>query len=275
MKLVMGITYPFSISLQRRDQDIANAIRLLHTANRQFQMTKAEGWDSLMNDVTSFCVKHDIQIPHMDELAPLQTRRKSKRRHLDVTLEHYYRVNVFYTILDMQIQELDSRFPENSTELLIGIACLNPANSFSNYNKEKVLKMAKLYPDDFDYLVIDCLSFELDAVVGVCSIDERFSNLTTLGDLSNTLVRTGLCNLCPTFFKLLKLALILLVSTATVERVFSAMKFIKSDFCNKICDEFLSDAIVTYFEYDLFHSFSNDDIMRRFQNMKTRHGHLP
>ena len=61
MNLVMGITYPFSLSLQRRDQDIANAIRLLHTAKRLFQMTRDEGWDSLMNDVTSFCVKHDIK----------------------------------------------------------------------------------------------------------------------------------------------------------------------------------------------------------------------
>ena len=64
-------------------------------------MTRDEGWDSLMNDVTSFCVKHDIEIPNMDELAPLRTQGKSKRRRLDVTLEHYYRVNVFYTILDM------------------------------------------------------------------------------------------------------------------------------------------------------------------------------
>ena len=72
MNLVMGIIYPFSLSLQRRDQDIANAIRLLHTAKRLFQMTRDESWDSLMNDVTSFCVKHDIKIPNMDELAPIR-----------------------------------------------------------------------------------------------------------------------------------------------------------------------------------------------------------
>ena len=105
--------------------------------------------------------------------------------------------------------------------------------------------------------------------------DERFLNLATLGDLSKTLVCTDLYKSCPTFFKLLKLALILLVSAATIERMFSAMKFIKTDLRNKICDEFLNDAGVTYFECDLFHSMSNDDITRCFQNMKTRHGHLP
>ena len=135
--------------------------------------------------------------------------------------------------------------------------------------------MAKLSPDDFDDLAIDCLSFELDAFVGNFATDERFSNLATLGELFKMLVRTNLYKSCPTFFKLLKLALILPISTATVERVFSAMKFIKTDLRNKMRDEFLSDAIVTYFECDLFHSLSNDDIMRRFQNMKTRRAHFP
>ena len=31
--------------------------------------------------------------------------------------------------------------------------------------------MAKLYPDDFDDLAIDCLSFELDAFVGNFATD--------------------------------------------------------------------------------------------------------
>ncbi|CAO2817285.1 unnamed protein product [Amaranthus hypochondriacus] len=155
------------------------------------------------------------------------------------------------------------------------VGCLNPANSFSYYNKEKVLKMAKLYPDDFDYLALDCLSFELDTFIDNFSTDKRFSSLSTLGEFSKTLVQSGLYKSCPHFFKLLKLALILPVSTATVERVFSAMKIIKTELRNKISDEFLNDTVVAYFECDLFQSLSNEDIMRRFQNMKTRRGQLP
>ena len=76
--------------------------------------------------------------------------------------------------------------------------------------------MAKLHPDGFDDLAINCLSFELDAFVGNFATNDRFSNLATLGEFSKTLIRTNLYKLCPTFFKLLKLALILPVSTATV-----------------------------------------------------------
>ncbi|CAO2831922.1 unnamed protein product [Amaranthus hypochondriacus] len=275
MKLVLGISNGLSLSLQRRDQDVVNAMSLLGTTKKRYQKTRDEGWESLMNEVESFCVKRDIDIPRMDDLAPLRARGKSKRRLSDVTNEHYYRVNVFYTIIDMLMQELDCRFPEISTDLLIGVGCLNPANSFSYYNKEKVLKMAKLYPDDFDYLALDCLSFELDTFIDNFSTDKRFSSLSTLGEFSKTLVQSGLYKSCPHFHKLLKLALILPVSTATVERVFSAMKIIKTELRNRISDEFLNDTVVAYFECDLFQSLSNEDIMRRFQNMKTRRGQLP
>ena len=74
--------------------------------------------------------------------------------------------------------------------------------------------------------------------------------------------------------QLLKLALILPVSTATVERVFSAMKFIKTKLRNKISDEFLNDTVVTYFEIDIFKSLSNHDNMLYFQNMRSRRGQL-
>ena len=95
------------------------------------------------------------------------------------------------------------------------------------------------------------------------------------GELSKNLVQTKRHLSFPNLHLLLKLALILPVSTATVEKVFSAMKFIKNKLHNRISDEFLNDTIVTYFEIDLFKSLSNDDIMLHFQSMRSRRGQLP
>ena len=53
-------------------------------------------------------------------------------------------------------------------------------------------------------------------------------------------------------YKLLKLALILKVATASVERVFSAMKVVKSNLCNKMGDQWLNDRLVTYIEKEMF-----------------------
>ena len=98
-KLVLGITNALSYALQRRDQDIVNAISLLITAKRQLQKTRDQGWDALLNSVSSFCVKYDIEIPNMDAFHIV--RGKSKRRVSKISNEHYYRIDVFYSILDM------------------------------------------------------------------------------------------------------------------------------------------------------------------------------
>ena len=272
MKLVLGITNALSQALQRRDQDIVNAISLLTTAKRQLQITRDQGWDDLLDKVSSFCVKHHVEIPNTDDFHII--RGKSKRRVSKITNEHYYRIDVFYTIVDMQMQELNSRFSEATTDLLLGVACLNPSDSFSNFDKNKILKMAQLYPDDFDDLAIETLACELDTFIANAADDVRLSNISGLPELCRKLVQTKKHLSFPQLHQLLKLALILPVSTATVERVFSAMKFIKTKLRNKISYEFLNDTGVTYFEIDIFKSLSNDDIMLYFQNMRSRRGQL-
>jgi len=56
----------------------------------------------------------------------------------------------------------------------------------------------------------------------------------------------------PHLYLLVKLALLLSISTSTIERVFSAMKIIKISLRNRISDEFLNNTIINYFEDDIF-----------------------
>jgi len=60
------------------------------------------------------------------------------------------------------------------------------------------------------------------------------------------LVETNKCNTFAMIYKLLKLVLLLPVATASDERVFSAMKVVKSRLCNKIGDQWLNNHLVTY-----------------------------
>jgi hypothetical protein len=66
------------------------------------------------------------------------------------------------------------------------------------------------------------------------------------------------------------LALLLPVATASVERVFSAMKVVKSNLCNKMGDEWLNDRLVTYIERDVLLTINNDVILDHFQQMDRR-----
>ena len=62
MVAIFGITKELNMALQKRDQDIVNAMTLVHVTMRHLQKIRDDGWDSHMNKVTSFCVKHDIEI---------------------------------------------------------------------------------------------------------------------------------------------------------------------------------------------------------------------
>ncbi|XP_076950467.1 uncharacterized protein LOC143623441 [Bidens hawaiensis] len=60
--------------------------------------------------------------------------------------------------------------------------------------------------------------------------DANFAKLGGMGDLARAMVETGKHTTYPLVYLILKLALVLPVATAIVERCFSKMKFIRTDF---------------------------------------------
>jgi hypothetical protein len=70
------------------------------------------------------------------------------------------------------------------------------------------------------------------------------------------------------------LALILPVATATVERVFLAMKIIKTELRNKIMLG-LIHLLVCYIEREIFKGIDLEKIKKTFQNKKDRQMQLP
>jgi hypothetical protein len=78
----------------------------------------------------------------------------------------------------------------------------------------------------------------------------------------------------PLFCRLIQLVLTLLVSTATMERAFSAMKLIKTRLRNKMVDEFLRDCLIIYIEKEIALEFTIDSIIDDFNAKKLRHVRL-
>ncbi|XP_055800444.1 uncharacterized protein LOC129869894 [Solanum dulcamara] len=269
MRDVLGITNELNKCLQKKEQDIANAMLLVEVAKRRLQVLRDDEWDFLIAKVSTFCIQHDVLIPNFDE--PYISSLRSRRKLANYTISHHYRVEVFCNIIDWQLQELNNRFDEVTTDLLHGIACLNPINSFSSFDIKKVMRMAELYPDDFDESNMNALRNQLASyIVDVRDVDERFSDINGLCDLSKRLVQTKKHFTYPLVFRLVKLALLLPVATASVERAFSAMKFIKNDLRSKMSDDFFSGCLVPYLKKDVFDSISNDAIIKTFQDMKPR-----
>ncbi|KAK2438041.1 zinc finger MYM-type protein [Trifolium repens] len=110
----------------------------------------------------------------------------------------------------------------------------------------------------------------ISKVVNLYRADSNFAKLKGLPDLCAKLVETKKCNTFDIVYKLLKLALVLPVATASVERVFSAMNLVKGTLSNKMSDQWLNDRLVTYIERDVFVTIDNDIILAHFQKMSGR-----
>ncbi|XP_016498890.2 uncharacterized protein LOC107817546 [Nicotiana tabacum] len=132
MLKVLAMSNELNKILQKRDQDIVNAVKFLKITKKRLQDMRETGWESLLDDVSSFCHMHDIIIPKMDES---YFPGKSKRKSSGICYSHHLRVDIFYAVIDVQLQELNDRFGVVSSELLLGMASLNPVNSFANLIK--------------------------------------------------------------------------------------------------------------------------------------------
>ncbi|KAK4723924.1 hypothetical protein R3W88_026703 [Solanum pinnatisectum] len=144
---VLMMTNELSSSLQRMDQDIVKAMGFLAPTKQRLQNMRDNEFESLMDDVSSFCDKHDIVIPEMDAS---NFPGKSKRKALDVTYSQYLCVEIFYVVIDLHLQEFDNRFDAVSTDLLLGMANLNPVNSFGSFEFGKIMRLDEYYMNEFE-----------------------------------------------------------------------------------------------------------------------------
>ncbi|XP_050125766.1 uncharacterized protein LOC126603046 [Malus sylvestris] len=143
MKSILGVTNDLSQALQKKDQEIVNAMALVKTCKEQLRcMRNDENFDLLVDKVSSFCVEHEIEEPNMDDLYVIQG--KSLRKAPRKTNHHHYKVELFSEVIDFQLTELDDHFTKGNIELLICLACLSPNDSFVAFDKEKLVRPAHM-----------------------------------------------------------------------------------------------------------------------------------
>ena len=60
---LLGIMDDLYEALQHKSQDIMNAMHLVFLTKKLLKKFKDGRWESLLENVKSFCCKHDIEIP--------------------------------------------------------------------------------------------------------------------------------------------------------------------------------------------------------------------
>ncbi|XP_020702917.1 zinc finger MYM-type protein 1-like [Dendrobium catenatum] len=67
MKDILGITAELSQALQRKEQDIVNAMSLVQICKKRLQVMRDYKWEEFITKLTSFCEQHKIDIPDMND----------------------------------------------------------------------------------------------------------------------------------------------------------------------------------------------------------------
>ncbi|XP_042415248.1 zinc finger MYM-type protein 1-like [Zingiber officinale] len=235
MKRILTITNHLSTILQEKDQNIVNVMHLINNVKCKLQKLRDSGWDILLKDVKKFCNTHSIEIINMTD--NINSRSRLKRDGKNVNFYLYYHVEIFCEVINIILQEMDSRFSETTTDLLIYMSCLDPRNSFSRFDVQKLVRLAHFYTDDFSWSEHMLVEQELETYIDDVRSDERFEGISDLGALAKKMIETMKNRVFPLVYRMIELALLLPVATAIVERVFSAMNIVKTDLRNRIGDE--------------------------------------
>ena len=117
---------------------------------------------------------------------------------------------------------------------------------------------------------ISFLDNQLETQIHDMQSTEEFSAFRGIGQVVEKMVEMKNNVSYLLVYSLVTLILILLVTTTTVERAFSAMNIIKNRLRNQIGDQWMNDCLVTYIEKGIFKTIKCEEIMQRFQNMKNR-----
>ncbi|XP_075665810.1 uncharacterized protein LOC142635556 [Castanea sativa] len=149
--------------------------------------------DSLLSEqrveARSILSKHDIPILNMDEIFVVGVRPRHNAPQIRNL--HHCRVDLFFEVIDLQLQELNNRFSKVTIELLLCMACLNPSDSFLAFDIQKLTHLEKFYPSDFFETDVLTLDNQLQTyIVDMCSNDE-FLELKGIGDLARKMVETN------------------------------------------------------------------------------------
>ncbi|XP_016648908.1 PREDICTED: uncharacterized protein LOC103328154 [Prunus mume] len=100
MKAILGLTNDASQALQKKDQEIVNAMALVKSCKEKLHWMRNNGFDVLVDEVSLFCdMDEAFIVPGRSRCnVPIKTNR------------HHCRVELFIYVIDEQITELYDRF---------------------------------------------------------------------------------------------------------------------------------------------------------------------
>jgi hypothetical protein len=102
MNEIFGYTNDLCNALQKREQDIVNAMDLLEFTKVELNVLREDsGWQEFVTNVTSFCKKNKVKVADMNEkYIPMQ---RSKQFYRGAINYHRFHADMFLGVIDRQV----------------------------------------------------------------------------------------------------------------------------------------------------------------------------
>ncbi|KAI5321850.1 hypothetical protein L3X38_030922 [Prunus dulcis] len=101
-----------------------------------------------VSDTEALTLKKAQNIDILDMNARYVARRgQARHQQDDFTIKHYYMIDMFYAAIESQLQELNSRFSDQTIELLILGLALDPREVNNSFRIDDICQLVdKFYP---------------------------------------------------------------------------------------------------------------------------------
>ena len=219
-------------------------------------------WERHYKYVTDVAALHEISIA----LPRPQCNRQISRRLQDgivletmgtrdaLTTSQQFKVRLYYPILDAIIVEMKKRFDDKNLRLMKAVDCCNPSSSnFLEF--DFLLPVVESYGCHLNQYLL-----QMECILAKQTLQGK--DLETINDVLKEIF--PLKTAFPNLVKLLQLVLTIVVSTASCEQSFSAIKRIKTYLRSTMSEQRLNDVALLSIERKEVEYLSFDDIINRF-----------
>ncbi|XP_008188101.1 52 kDa repressor of the inhibitor of the protein kinase-like [Acyrthosiphon pisum] len=141
---ILSITFPISRQLQNPDLDLTKCIEMI---NLVLLALKNNREDTKCTDIFNRAVSK-AGVLNIDVKIPRICKRQAHRSNLTTSsTEEYFKITVYFTILDNFITSIQTMFLDNQNNILFKIQQLIP-NYLNALSEEDILKGASFYESD-------------------------------------------------------------------------------------------------------------------------------
>uniref|UniRef100_A0A671TI94 DUF4371 domain-containing protein n=1 Tax=Sparus aurata TaxID=8175 RepID=A0A671TI94_SPAAU len=230
--------------------DYAKAVQLIEALKETLVQYRSEAsFEGIRSEALDLCQQSYIDTTQQKPKRPRQTTKVLQDTVIHSTLgqhvvpdsKHNFCVSVYYPVLDNMIGEIERRFSHTNCNIMQGVQALNPSSQ-TFLREEAVLLLAEAYDSN-----IEDLKHELHQTRRVLDRKKgEKESPTTLMEFTQFL--DPYQDVFYELFRLCKIVVVLPVSSASCERSFSSLRFIKTYLRSTMTEKRLSSLAVLSIE---------------------------